>query len=198
MNKTYQSYMLLFLVFLSAFFFDQMTKEDMQTSMIVWQDPANTDLYRGARTDIYSIGSPDRVSPEKNPFFINLAWQYSRNKGAAFSMFSELHDNFRVPFFFLINLVAASVIAFYLYVSSVNQSMFRYGLVMILAGAMGNFVDRLRHGYVIDFIAVEWDILGWRHDFAIFNVADVCINIGVACLLVDALFLQKAPETKKA
>ena len=65
--------------------------------------------------------------------------------------------------------------------------MTRFGLIMILSGAIGNFIDRLRWGYVVDFIDVEWRVLGWQHDFAIFNVADVAINIGVICYILDIM-----------
>ena len=58
-------------------------------------------------------------------------------------------------------------------------------MVLILSGALGNFLDRLTLGYVIDFIDVEWQILGWRHDFAVFNVADIAINIGVLFFIAD-------------
>ncbi len=174
------------MVFLAALAMDQISKEHVQQTMIVWENPENTSQYRGARKDVFELGSME-VEPGRNPTHVALNWQYSRNKGAAFSMLANLPDNVRVPFFFIITILAVLMIAYYLKITPLNQALARYGLALILSGAIGNFVDRLRHGYVVDFIAVEWDIFGWQHDFAIFNVADICINIGVACLLIDML-----------
>jgi signal peptidase II len=61
---------------------------------------------------------------------------------------------------------------------------------LILSGAIGNFLDRVRFGYVIDWIDVRWNLLGWRYDFPNFNFADSCITVGVSFLLVDMLILE--------
>jgi signal peptidase II len=57
------------------------------------------------------------------------------------------------------------------------------GLMLIVSGALGNAIDRLRHGYVVDFIAVHW---GDAY-FPAFNVADSCITVGAGLILLDAL-----------
>jgi signal peptidase II len=61
------------------------------------------------------------------------------------------------------------------------------GLALVLGGALGNVIDRIRLGYVIDFIHFHWD----RAYFPAFNVADSAITVGAACLLLDALFEAK-------
>ena len=65
-------------------------------------------------------------------------------------------------------------------------------MVFQLGGALGNMIDRIRYGYVIDFISVK--------DFPVFNVADSCISIGVAILLLGVLIqeinLRKANQDK--
>ena len=66
----------------------------------------------------------------------------------------------------------------------------RFALCLIFSGAVGNFIDRIRLGYVIDWIDVEWNILGWTYNFPSFNVADSCITVGVTLLLFDLLFLE--------
>jgi signal peptidase II len=58
------------------------------------------------------------------------------------------------------------------------------GLALVLGGAVGNVIDRIRLGHVIDFIHFHWD----RAYFPAFNVADSAITVGAACLLLDALF----------
>ena len=67
---------------------------------------------------------------------------------------------------------------------------------MILSGAIGNFIDRLRVGYVIDWIDVRWNIAGWSYSFPNFNVADSCISVGVFMLLLDALLLEMLRRKK--
>jgi signal peptidase II len=57
-------------------------------------------------------------------------------------------------------------------------------LSLVLGGALGNVIDRVMHGYVVDFIYFNWRT--W--DFPAFNIADTAISIGAACLLIDAFF----------
>ena len=61
------------------------------------------------------------------------------------------------------------------------------GLALVLGGAVGNVIDRIRLGFVIDFIHFHWD----RAYFPAFNVADSAITVGAACLLLDALMEGK-------
>jgi signal peptidase II len=66
------------------------------------------------------------------------------------------------------------------------------GLSLVLGGAVGNVIDRIRLGYVIDFIHFHWD----RAYFPAFNVADSAITVGAALLLLDALFEPKGTKVK--
>ncbi len=106
---------------------------------------------------------------------------YTRNKGVAFSMLSNIPDAFRVPFFAV---TTGAVIALILW--SFRGLIKKSGYVracfgLIVGGALGNFIDRVRIGEVIDFIEVG---LNQNLKWPIFNVADSCINIGVVMLLV--------------
>ncbi|MGE0174836.1 MAG: signal peptidase II [Oligoflexales bacterium] len=180
------------LVFVGAVALDQVTKAHAQKSLLVYSDPTNLDFFQGKS---YPVGSVGKDSPDTS-FWVNLKWQYSRNRGAAFSMLSELRDSVRVPFFYGVTVLAVIVIAFYLRSTPFHHHFTRVGLIMILSGAVGNFLDRLQHGYVIDFVDVDWNILGWQHDFAIFNVADVCINVGLIFILLDMLIHRKEASSK--
>jgi len=66
------------------------------------------------------------------------------------------------------------------------------GLSLVLGGAIGNVIDRIRLGYVVDFIHFHWD----RAYFPAFNVADSAITVGAAFLLLDALFEPKGAKVK--
>jgi lipoprotein signal peptidase len=68
-----------------------------------------------------------------------------------------------------------------------SHALLTAGLALVLGGALGNVIDRIRLGYVIDFIHFHWD----RAYFPAFNVADSAITVGAACLLLDALFDAK-------
>ncbi len=108
------------------------------------------------------------------------------NKGAAWGMFRNIPDEWRVPFFVLISVIAIGVIVF-LFHKSKGQKLVSVSLCMVLGGAIGNLIDRIRIGYVIDFI--DW-YYGSKH-WPTFNVADIAITVGVIFLLVDMIFRRK-------
>jgi signal peptidase II len=98
---------------------------------------------------------------------------YVHNRGAAFSLFQGQQAVFI--------LLAAAVILWVAWDLAKNQSAahMRWALGLVLGGAVGNLIDRLRFGHVIDFI----DLRVWP----VFNIADSAITIGVACLIVQSL-----------
>ena len=134
-------------------------------------------------------------------------WWHHRlvgNTGAAFGIFSTLPQGLRIPFFFVITVIAISMMTF-LYRSAEKQPVLRVAITLILGGAIGNLYDRLQHSFVIDFI--DWFIpcttegsiqrqvvdffapcRGISHHWPTFNVADVAISIGIGLFLIDALF----------
>jgi len=77
--------------------------------------------------------------------------------------------------------VAAAVVIIWMLRSHAGKKLFSFSLACILGGAIGNVVDRLLHGYVVDFIQVHWR--GWY--FPAFNIADSAITVGAACLILD-------------
>lgn len=187
------------LVFICLAFFglDQVSKAHVQETLLVWEDPANTDYFRGRQVPVFAIGEDLPAADDAVPLYFAFNYQYSRNKGAAFSMLENLDDKIRVPFFHIVTVLAIILIAFYYRQTPYDHHFTRYGLAAILSGALGNFADRLQHGYVIDFLDADWNLFGWRHDFAIFNIADVAINIGVICLIVDVIMVSLRDKKKK-
>jgi signal peptidase II len=112
-----------------------------------------------------------------------LVIAYIQNNGAAFSLFKD-QNNFLAIFI----LLAIGVIA-YLYARMINSGPLFYKIVfgLIVGGAVGNLIDRARHsGYVVDFISFR--IPEVNYYFAIFNVADACISVGVFLLFVLVAF----------
>jgi signal peptidase II len=106
---------------------------------------------------------------------------YVRNKGAAFSFLS--HASWRLPFFIAISAVAAVVIVIAFNRLKSDQRLAQVSLSMIFSGAVGNLIDRVRRGEVVDFLDVYWR----AHHWPAFNVADSLICVGVALLALDML-----------
>jgi signal peptidase II len=121
---------------------------------------------------------------------------YAENPGAAFSFLANAGAGFRVPFFHLITVAAVVFITLYLRKLTEDQRLLQVALALLLGGALGNGLDRLVRGYVIDFIAVHWFDPTWtranRH-FPTFNVADCGVTIGIALLLLESFLQRKEP-----
>jgi signal peptidase II len=104
------------------------------------------------------------------------------NTGAAFSFLADASGWQR--WFFTALGFAASGFILWMLKSHAGQRLFSFALACILGGAIGNVIDRLMHGYVVDFLDFHWR----GTHFPAFNVADSAISIGAACLILDELF----------
>lgn len=105
----------------------------------------------------------------------------AHNTGAAFSFLAQA-SGWQRWFFTGIGL-AAAVFIVWLLRAHAGQRLFSFALACILGGAIGNVVDRLQHGYVVDFLDFHW--AGWH--FPAFNIADSGITIGAVLLIADEL-----------
>ena len=115
--------------------------------------------------------------------FLNLVLVY--NKGAAFSMFADA-SGWQTPLLIVFALVAAGIVGT-LIVKNPHKRLLCLGLALILAGAIGNLIDRLRYGHVVDFL--DFHALGWH--WPAFNVADSAITIGAVLLILEGLVHQE-------
>jgi signal peptidase II len=111
---------------------------------------------------------------------------YVRNTGAAFSMFAGHSATFRVPFFVIVSTVAVVVILSFVRSTPANQKAALLGCAFVLGGAVGNLIDRIAYGEVIDFLDVYYR--GWH--WPAFNVADTFISTGVILLLIRGVFTR--------
>jgi signal peptidase II len=122
----------------------------------------------------YQLGDSTRLTS-----FFNLVRVH--NPGAAFSFLAGA-GGWQRWFFTVIGIAAALIITWFLR-QHAGQKLFAFALACILGGAIGNVVDRVLYGYVVDFL--DFHYAGWH--FPAFNVADSAISIGVACLIWDEL-----------
>jgi signal peptidase II len=125
-------------------------------------------------TQAFALGDSRPVIPG----FLNLVLVY--NKGAAFGMFSGIGDGWRQILLTITIFLAVAFVVYLLVHDHFADSYSRVALGFILGGAVGNIIDRVRFGQVIDFV----DVFFRQYHWPAFNVADSAICIGVAILLL--------------
>lgn len=120
---------------------------------------------------------------EQIPFLPFLSWLHARNTGVAFSLFADSGPLFVLALPTLI----CGVLIYMLFRTNPAEWLTRLGLVMILGGAIGNLIDRVRLGYVVDYIFFHTPY--WS--FAIFNFADMAITIGAGLIILQEIILWR-------
>lgn len=115
-----------------------------------------------------------------------LSITHIHNTGAAWSILEG-----QMWFFYIITVIVAVMIIYYMQQMK-NERLLKTGLAFILGGAVGNFIDRLMHQYVIDMIQLDFI------DFPIFNLADTALTIGVILLFIQYIFLDRQEKESKA
>ncbi|MDK8204708.1 signal peptidase II [Enterococcus faecalis] len=118
------------------------------------------------------------------PGFLSLT--HLRNTGAAWSLLEG-----KMIFFYVITVIV-SVVIIYLLIKNYKKSIwYSVGLSFVLAGAIGNFIDRVRLGYVVDMLQTDFI------NFPIFNVADSTLVVGVICIFIYLILDEKAAKEGK-
>jgi len=113
-----------------------------------------------------------------------LSLFYIRNEGAAWGIFEG-----RMFFFFVITVVVVGAMVYNAHKQGFDKKIVGISYAFLLSGALGNFIDRMRLGYVVDMFRLDFI------DFPIFNVADVCLTIGVILMAVYILFFEEEEQT---
>ena len=108
-----------------------------------------------------------------NKDLLILTIDYIRNYGAAFNILSGSR-----LFLSLISIISTIILMYLIFIRK-DKRINKYGLSFIVAGSIGNGVDRIFYGYVIDFIKIKFV------DFPVFNIADIAINIGILVLIIN-------------
>jgi signal peptidase II len=117
-----------------------------------------------------------------------LKLSYVRNPGAAWGFLARSHRSFRRPFFIGISIVAMLFILYLFRRLEPGQRLMMTALSLVMGGAIGNFIDRIRFNYVVDFIDFH---VQRRFKWPTFNVADIAITVGVALLFLEMFVLPR-------
>ncbi len=147
--------------------------------MLPWLALAALIIIADQATKTLILGSFQYGDSRSVTSFFNIVRVH--NTGAAFSFLAGA-SGWQRWFFVGLGVAAAGFIVWMLR-SHAGQRLFSFALSLILGGALGNVIDRLLHGYVVDFIQVHYG--GWY--FPSFNVADSAISVGAACLILDEI-----------
>jgi len=111
-----------------------------------------------------------------------------RNYGASWGMFQD-----RLVFFIIVTIIALGAFLFLARDSDYKSKPFySIGIALLIGGTIGNFIDRIRLGYVIDFI----DTMIFTYDFPIFNVADMALTVGMTLFAIDIVILDEIRKRK--
>ncbi len=157
-----------------------------KASLGLWLGLALVILLADQFTKVLIVGSFQLGDSQTLTSFFNLVRVH--NSGAAFSFLANAGGWQR--WFFTGIGVIATVFIVYLLRSHPQQTLFCFALSLVLGGAVGNVIDRLLYGHVIDFLDFHWDWLAplfYQGHFPAFNIADSAISVGTVCLIVDEL-----------
>ena len=112
-----------------------------------------------------------------------------RNRGAAWGMLEG-----QMWLFTIVTLAVIVAIIYFYHTEAKGKPLFQVSLMLLLGGAIGNFIDRLFRGEVVDFLDVLIPVI--NYDFPIFNIADAALTISVVMLLIAIIFEEKAGKKK--
>ncbi|HSJ37174.1 MAG TPA: signal peptidase II [Planococcus sp. (in: firmicutes)] len=118
-----------------------------------------------------------------------LAWLSHRNRGAAWGMLEG-----QMWLFGIITVAVIIGILYYFHKHAQGQPIFQISLMVILGGAIGNFIDRMYRGEVVDFVDVLIPVINYH--FPIFNIADAALTIGVILMIIFVIYDEKQEKKK--
>jgi signal peptidase II len=159
------------------------TRSSSGTGMLTWLGLAFIIVLADQFTKVLVVGYYHLGDSSYVTSFFNLV--RAHNTGAAFSFLAGA-SGWQRWFFTALGVLAACVIVWMLK-SHAGQRLFSFAMACILGGAIGNVLDRLLHGYVVDFL----DFHSHGYHFPAFNLADSAITLGAVCLILDELLRVK-------
>ena len=143
-------------------------------------------------TKFWAVDALNGVVHAVTPFFnLILVW----NRGISFGLFQQ--DRSEVTGTYLLIAMALLItVVMFVWLTRTRRPVQQYAIAGVIAGALGNVIDRMQYGAVVDFL--DFHVLGYH--WPAFNIADCCVVVGIAILMVDSLFFepkdQSAPTNK--
>lgn len=125
------------------------------------------------------------------PGFFNIV--VVKNKGMAFGVFNQISSTLFYYLLLSVTVIAVAAVIFFFFTLKKNQGWMASGLSLILGGAMGNLADRIRLGYVIDFL----DFVVKNYHWPAFNVADSAVTAGAFCIVIE-MMMGKNPQERES
>ena len=129
---------------------------------------------------VYNMSYLESIPVIPNFFYLT----YTFNKGAAFSILQG-----RTIFLIIVTILALMFVFYFLYKLPKTNRFMRFSLGLTTAGIVGNFIDRIRFGQVVDFFDFRF--------FPIFNIADICIVVGIILVALEVIKTDIIPEKRK-
>lgn len=179
------------LLFVSLVSLDQSTKFHAEKSFLTWSHPTDSRSYQSDAKLVKSWRSLSKESdnrandrPKPDGHWLDFNVTYVRNHGAAWGILSNAPDLVRLWGFYLLTVFISCYLLYSFLTTELQNRSLRIAYIFILAGACGNFIDRVVLKYVIDWLHFHWQVFGWEYSFPVFNGADIFINIGVILLLL--------------
>ena len=157
------------------------------SGMITWLGLALIILLADQFTKVLIVGNYALGDSTYVTNFFNVV--RAHNTGAAFSFLANA-GGWQRWFFTGIGIVAA-IFMVWMLKSHPGQTLFSFAISLILGGAIGNVIDRLLYGYVVDFLDFHWKAM----HFPAFNIADSAISVGAVCLILDELLRVRRAKT---
>lgn len=182
--------------------FDGKTVQEYLEHELSWSKPEHIELIakRFTRTDErlrLAPSTPLKAGQklelvERSLTVVDGYWDhiYRRNPGAAWSFMADADETFRKAFFIGTSFLTMGLILWFLYKAEPGQLRLSVALSLVLGGAIGNLIDRIAYGYVIDFIAWHVGDSYWPT----FNIADAVIVAGVVLMAIELIFAKEEPK----
>jgi signal peptidase II len=143
-----------------------------------------------------SVEQREKMMPYNKITVVRGYWhfRYVENCGGVFGFLSARKESLRRPFFYITNILAMLFLIYLFIRVKENEKVLTAAFPIILGGAVGNVIDRISLGYVVDFI--HWHIKD-KAQWPTFNVADIGITVGLVLILFDSFFLAPGRERKE-
>jgi signal peptidase II len=126
-----------------------------------------------------------------------LALAFAQNRGGAWGLLQDEPESIRRPFFLGVSVIAIVFIVSLYRRLQASQTALRWGLPLVLGGALGNLINRVQYNFVVDFIDAYANVDAHEHHWPTFNVADVAICVGVGLMAIDMFTTRRPPSSRR-